>query len=544
MTLPEGFLASNRAPYTPEPDPALKEEVRGMNATMREGLRRRAKTDRYFLARGVLGYKDVNPYTHGPMCRALEDRSHQRRMFLSHRGSLKTTIATITDNVGDALEDPEECRNLIVNEIELNAIGFLSEIKAHFENNELLKELFPELIPTRIVGPGSRWSAAQACIQRSTAYKEWTWTAAGVGKALAGNHYTKIKCDDLIGFEARESPAAMRYAISFAKALEPLLIDMDRNFIDFVGTRWSLQDLYRVMLDAYGDDMSYFAREDIEVVPDYPEDFLKAVGFPGREVVGTLQPIFPTKFSLKKLERLSIIDPVLYYAQYKNNPVADGMKDFESSKLKFFDFDPDGNVVYRDKDGLLQRWRRDQLDIVMTCDPNSGEATASDFPAIIVSGVSPKEQVFTLDAWSRRVPPDAFVERIYDMWVQWQPRVLGIEKAGQQSTLFYFKRLAHDRKVYINVLPLTPKNRNKPERIRKALQPIVNTGRMFVRKSQLVLRHQFHFHPDIEHDDEIDALAYGTEVWRSPLTQSELDEEDEAVSRVLKLRSSITGYGA
>lgn len=542
------FTADFRAGFTPQPDQGLLEELRASPESLKAKLRLHAQRDRYFLARGVLGYKDVNPYTHGPLCRALEDRSRQRRMYLMHRGSLKTTIATITDCVGDALEDPEETRILIVNETDQNAAGFLSEIKAHFENNEFLAELFPELIPHRFGGPGSRWSTDRACLPRKTAYKEWTWTAAGVGKAVTGLHFTKIKFDDLIGFEARESPATMRYAISYAKSAEPLLIDMDRGFIDFVGTRWAIYDLYREILAAYGEDMSYFAREDIEVVPELSEAVLREASFKftlASEIIGTPQPIFPSKFSLKKLHRLSVIDPVLYFAQYKNNPIADGIKDFNAEKVRWFDFDSYGNVAWRDEAGMLQRWSREQLDVVMTVDPNSGQLASPDLPAIVVSAQSPLSQVFVFEEWARRVEPDAFVNQIYDMWARWNPRALGIEQAGQQSTLFYFKKVAKDRGVYINVVTLRPKNRNKAEFIRKTVQPILNTGRLFLRKGQLMLQHQLQFHPDLDNDDVLNALAYGGEegMWRTPLTSRELHEENDAVKALLSRRSKITGYG-
>ena len=547
---PEGF-GSFRADYSPKPDPELMEEVRGMSSGMIEGLRNKARHDRFFLAKGVLGYQDVNPYTHGPMCRFIEDRTKKRRMGLAPRGHLKSTLWTITDSIGLALEDPEECRILIVNEIEDNATGFLSEIKAQFENNELLRELFPELVPERFVGPGSRWAAARACLKRSTAYKEWTWSAIGVGGAITSRHFTHIKCDDLIGFSARESPAVMKYAVTYAKSLEPLLVDMDVNLIDFIGTRWAMYDLYHEMLQAYQEDLAYFSREDIEYVPELDPEVLAEAGFQKlypeidvREVIGTLQPIFPRKFSLGRLHRLSVIDPVLYYAQYKNNPIADGVKDFDAGKLRWFDFDSMGQVVYRDTEGKLQRWDRDQLDIVMACDPNSGELTAPDFPAIIVGAISPRGQVFIFDAWSRRVQPDAFVDQIFAMWQRWQPRVLGIEKAGQQQTSFYFKKKAKDLGVYIYTEELKPRNRQKAERIRKALQPLVNQGNMFVRKSQTTLRHQVQFHPDLENDDELDCAAYLTELFRTPLSRREVEDEEEAAQRVLQRRSKLTGYGA
>lgn len=543
----EGF----RAPYEPHPDPELREEIQGMNETMLEGLRKACKTDRYFLGRGVLGYKDINPYTHGPLCRALEDKTKRRRMYLQHRGSLKSTVGTIVDSVAEGLADPDECRILIVNEVELNAVGFLSEIKTHFETNDILKELFPDLIPKKFGGPGSKWSTDRACLNRSTGYKEWTWTAAGVGKALVGNHFSHIKADDLIGFEASQSAAAMRFAIAFAKSMEPLLIDMDENIIDFVGTRWAIYDLYREMLNIYPGDMSYFAREDIEIVPEGVSDevlidagFTEKKGYTDlRAIRGTMQPIFPKKFSLKQLNRLARVEPVLYYAQYKNNPIADGIKDFRTDDIRWCDVDRNGHIVYRDPvTERLQRWTRDQVDIVMAVDPNSGELTAPDFPAIIIAAYSPLNQLFVLDAWSRRVQPDTFVQQMYEMWEYWQPRVCGVEKAGQQSIAFYFRLLANERKTYINIVPLQHKNREKTARIRKAIQPIIREGRLYLRKAQAVLQHQIRFHPDLDNDDEIDALAYVTELVITPASQKEQDDEEEAKVKVLATRSRTTGY--
>lgn len=546
LQMPDGFKATYRAPYEPQVPEELVEEVKGMSESLKESLRQRCYSDRYFLASGVLGYQDVNPYTHGPYIRALEDKSKKRRMFLMHRGSLKSTLGTIVDSVAEGLADPDDCRILIVNEVEENAIGFLSEIKAHFENNELLHELFPELIPKRFGGPGSRWSTHKACLPRKTAYKEWTWRAVGVGSAIVSQHYTRIKFDDVIGFEARQSPAAMKYAIDYVKAIESQLVNMDEDIVDWNGTRWAIFDVYRAVLNMYGEDMAYFAREDIEMVPeDASDDLLLLAGFKGDldKIRGTLQPIFPRKFSLKALHRLSIIDPVLYYAQYKNNPIADGIKDFNADKIQWFDFDYSGNVVYRDPaTGILRRWPREQLDVVMACDPNSGELTATDLPSIVVAAYSPEDQIFVFDDWARRVLPDTYTERIYDMWEQWQPRVVGIEKAGQQTVNFYFKKLAKERKTYINIAELKPKNRDKGVRIRRGLAGIINQGNLYLRKGQTALQHQIRFHPDLDNDDDIDALEYCTELFIRPTSSEDREKEDEAVRKVMASRSKVSGY--
>ncbi len=546
LKIPDGYGSYRDASFEPQIDPEVKEEIKGADETLKQSLRRRACEDRYFLAAGVLGYQDVNPYTHGPLIRGLEDKSLKRRMFLMHRGSLKSTLGTVTDSVGESLTDADHYRGLIVNEVEENAVGFLSEIKAHFENNELIHELFPERIPSRFGGPGSKWSTTKACLPRSTSYKEWTWRAVGVGTAIVSQHFTRIKCDDLIGFDASHSAAAMKFAISYAKSMEPLLVNMDEDIIDFIGTRWAINDLYKEMLRVYGDDMSYFAREDIEVVPqEISDDVLIEAGFKVEElehVRGTRQPIFRRKFSLHRLKRLEEIDPVLYYAQFKNNPIADGIKDFDSTKVKYFDFDSAGNLVFRDRNGQISRWPRQALDIVMACDPNAGELTSPDLPAIGVFAFSPNDEQFCLDMWSRRVQPDTFVEKMFEMWEQWSPRVCGIEKAGMSTAAFWMKKLARDRGTYINYEPLTHKNRNKQERIRKAIVGTINAGNFYIRRHQTSLMHQIRFHPDLDNDDEIDTAAYATELTVRPMTQKQYSAEKRAVEHILASRNQITGY--
>jgi hypothetical protein len=235
----------------------------------------------------------------------------------------------------------------------------------------------------------------------------------------------------------------------------------------------------------------------------------------------------------------------LYYAQYKNNPIADGIKDFNAEVIQEFQFDRQGSVVYRDPEtGILCRWARAQLDIVMCADPNGGGLTADDLPAIVVAAFSPEDQLFVFETWSRRVQPDTFVEMIFEVWQRWMPRVCGIEKAGQQTTTFYFKKLTRDLGVHVSVMDNKPANRSKPERIRKGLQPIVNQSRLFLLKGQQsTLRHQIRFHPDLDNDDELDALEYTTEIAIRPSTKKEQEDEEEAVKKVLAHRNPYTGYG-
>jgi hypothetical protein len=506
-----------------------QEDMDSLSSAQMEMLRDRCRHDLFFLSKGVLGRPDVDIYTHGPMCQFLVNEPSVRRLLLYPRGHLKSTLATVDDSIRLALKNPDN-RIGIFNEIEDNAIGFLREIKAPFENNELLRFLFPELIPEKLVGPGSHWSARSAAIRRPQTYKEGTWDVFGITGSPTSRHYTNLKLDDLIGLEAKKSPAKMKEAFTFLDNIDPLLVNLDENTIDMIGTRKLRFDLYHRAKEIFGDELVIHQRQPIEHG----------------------EPIFPRKFSLKRLLHIKKSRPEFYAAEYENNPVGKGNRDFAYESIRPFAFGNNGDVVYRDDLGILRRFKVADLDLVMSADPNSGEKNAADFAAICVTGTAPNGYIFALYSWADRVSPSAFVDQCFSVYSRWRPRVIGIEQAGQQTTKHYFELKSREERLNPRVVTLKPKNRDKAARIRGALEPIISAGRLFVLKSSTTLRTQLEFHPDLENDDEIDALAYQAEegMWRAPLGYGDDPEEKEELDditrkireRMYATANATTGY--
>lgn len=499
----------------------LLEELEGMSEEQRLYLKDVSKNDLYILSNGVLGYKDVNVDTHGAFCRFIQKNEKIRRLALMPRGHLKSTIANIADSIRLALLSPDDCRILIAGETATNAEKFLSEIKGHFEKNAILRFLFPELIPTRFAGPGVQWSGSFATLIRTSVYKEATWSTVGVGGAIVGGHFTRIKCDDLIGFEAYQSDAVMQAAIAWVEHIDPLLVNQHQDIIDFIGTRWKRKDLYARVMKLYGNILAVFTRGNIE----------------------NGKVIFPAKYNMATYNRMMIETPGMYYAQYANNPLAESATDFPVGAAKLYHFDLDGDIVLETSSGF-KHWRREQLDIVMACDPNSGEKTATDPAAIVTSAISPDDEVIVLDSWSDRVSPSEFVDKIYEKYEQWRPRVVGIEQAGQQTTKHYFERKAEEKETYINVIPLKPKTRDKKLRIRTAIEPILRSGRVYLLETQTELRRMLDEFPDTDPIDELDAFAYGTEdgMWGKPFTEDEQEKKQSHLKLLVAQRSKRTGY--
>jgi hypothetical protein len=493
------------------------EEVRGFSETDREHLRDVARKDLYFLAKGILGYKDVEKGAHGGFCRFIQASEKKRRLGLMPRAHLKSTLATVADSVRLALDDPEDARILIAGETSTLAEKFLSEIKGHFEKNDLLRSLFPELAPTRFAGQGVQWSSLMATLPRRSAHKEPTWQAIGVGGASVGSHFTRIKCDDLIGFEALRSPATMAYTKAWVDNIEPLLVNQHTDIIDFIGTRWSKTDLYAHVMEGYGGSLGVYTRGAIE----------------GGQI------IFPALHSWEEYERIQRINPAQWFAQYENNPIAAGKSDFPAETIQSFRFNLAEDEVTTQKG---KKWRLEQLDIVLTADPNSGSLVAPDAAAISVQGLSPDDEVFVLESWSGRVSPSAFVDEIYKKARKWSVRIVGIEKAGQQNTDHYFQLKMEREGTYFKIVPLTPRGRAKEDRVRAALEPIIRSHLLFMLPSQTTLKQQLAEFPDTILWDEVDALAYGPEVWRKPVSLEVQERRGGLTKKLMAMRNSITGY--
>lgn len=495
----------------------ILEEVEGLSGKDLEELKLAAQKDLYVMSVGVLGFKDVNPATHGGFCRFVQASPRLRRLGLMPRAHLKSTIATVADSIRLGVDAPDETRVLIASETITLAEKFLGQIRGHFESNKILQGLFPELIPERFTGPGVTWRSDMATLRRSVTLDSPTWQAIGVGGAIVGSHFTRIKCDDLIGFEALRSPATMQHTKQWVDHIEPLLVNQTLDIIDFIGTRWSKNDLYAHLMAGYGKSLAVFTRRAIE----------------NGEI------IFPALHTWEEYERIQRINPALWAAQYENNPLAETQSDFNINNVLHYRFTHDEQFVVTPRG---RRWPIEQLDRVLTADPNGGSLAAPDMAAISVQAMSPEDEVFVLESWSDRATPSDFVDQIYRFARRWDVRIVGIEKAGQQNTDHYFRLKAERESYSVKVEQLIPGKQSKPDRIRGALEPLIRSRLLHILPSQTVLRQQLSDFPDTILWDELDALAYGPRLWRKPPRKEEIEAHEGSTKRLLALRSRITGY--
>ena len=151
-------------------------------------------------------------------------------------------------------------------------------------------------------------------------------------------------------------------------------------------------------------------------------------------------------------------------------------------------------------------------------DPASGRSRAGSSAAsikqskqaITVVAVSPHTHIFCVYAWMGKLPTTAYVDKLLKVHTQYQPRTFGIEANAMQS-LFADQVRAQAKLATARVafMPISqPTNIDKKFRIRTAMEPVINYGRLFILPSLIELENGLRGFPAAdEYLDLIDCLA-------------------------------------
>jgi len=489
--------------------PFVDEKVASLPTDMREELALRGRTDLYFFAKGVLGYRDMAMGCHGPACRFIQVNPSQFKLILWPRDHFKSSVLTIGGTMQKVVQNPEK-RNLIRNEVATNAQRFLRTIRQHAEGNRIFRALYPEVIPKDM--KKVRWNDSELDFVRQGQYPEPTISAAGITSTSTSQHFNHITDDDPISEEAVRSELVMQEAINRIKGVDALMIDPEKDTHWLVGTRWTFADVYSWYEKTFRPRMSRFIRGAIE----------------------DGQPIFPERFSLKKLAEIR--DVVLEYrwsCNYMNNPRNPDVQDLNVEDLKFWEWNEAGDrVELFNHDGTVQdSWRLDQLDVTITVDPAPAETLTSDRNSISVVGISPRNQMVVLESFAARCTPLELIEKLVMFTKRYGPRKIGIEKATYQMSLqFFLKQRTDAEGLYSRIEPLKPGGKGKPHV--RGLQPIMATGRLFIRSTQMILRQEMADYPLGEHDDAVDCLALQLQLVKgqlSPEFQERMRKEERRI---------------
>jgi len=456
-----------------------------------------------------------------------------------------------------------DSRSLLVSETIKNAIKLGQKIRNHYENNDLFRELFADILPDTSC-PWTNDSLTHKRSKTGKAHGEGTYDFIGVGAALQSRHYDGVLIqDDMFGKAALRSEVETEAVIEYWQLLVGAF-DADNtnagrdNDEIVVGNRWSFKDLN-----------------------SYIRAHAKYYNFISHSALGGCcklhpygQPIFPEAFNIQKLARWkSRLGSYLFSCQFLNFPINPEQCKFRKSDLKYFlyerttdaftfnpaHYDAEQKKSYRVAirhqvyDGIVDEdiYPRN-LQRFMVIDPNHSGQSGRCRHAITITGIRQKpRRIYLLAAWAKSCAMGEFIEKIFEMALAFKVTKVYLETVAFQKFLkfhleYYVQvnRYKNPELSTIKFLELKSAHTQnaKFERIDSVI-PIVERGELWVNGTN-----GYGFAEFIEEleaygnsnglVDILDTLGYGPQIWQFD-SVDELELKDFMESQVSRYRRAM-----
>ena len=160
---------------SPDSDVIQRAEA-GLTEELLAWYRAEADKSLYFFNKAILGYPDLTPNLHKPLCDFLQHSIPDRgRGVLMPRKFFKST--NVKGMTLWRLRNNTNLRFLFVGENSLVGGKNLSDIRWHLQNNRLLRALYPNMIPAE----GAKWTESEILLPRTKTFDEPTITTIGIG---------------------------------------------------------------------------------------------------------------------------------------------------------------------------------------------------------------------------------------------------------------------------------------------------------------------------------------------------------------------------
>jgi hypothetical protein len=540
--------------------PIMQLATQGKAEELQEEMKRRALSSLYYFSKVVLNYKDLAKF-HLDLCNYVQTTIPDlKRGALCPRGHFKSTILSKTyplwrlcgggnDLLPKPLKDPRDLRIAIIGESSTVAAKNLRDIKWNLENNQILKWLFPQVIPPDV--GNTKWTETEILLPRGQSFDESTITCMGVGERRTGFHWDMLLYDDIIGEKASQSDAEMKGAIEWFQYAPGMLNDQATGEELMAGTRWKsgTADLYGWIMKEMpigGADgerskgFSWYIRSAVE-----------------KDENGEEQIIFPERFTHQMLTDIQKrMKSYKYSCQYMNRPSSPEGADFPEDQIKGFEVinDHQGKpCIIHPLDGSSDV-HINQLFRVSFLDPSSGGKSAACENAIVVAGMDSMMRVFGLHAWSMNCGYGAAVEKWHHINDMYQCHLNFYEDVGAQKeletiiTLRNFQAMCRIcNKIHTKLTPQPfkiPGGKMKEDRIRLFIQADFEAGNVYLRNTLGELKRQITNFPHGDLVDQFDAFASARKNLRKPLTDGEAADRraDEEALQAAKTPRIATAH--
>ncbi len=472
-------------------------------------IRARCKESLFFFSRAILGFHDFDKMIHKPICDILQDEGRNRQIIVMPRTWFKSTMGSVAYPIWRSLNDPN-VRILICQNSFTNAVKKLNSIKQIFENNQLFRSLFPELLP----GPRSKWSNDVLTVNRSASHPEGTFEAAGTGSATTSRHYDLIIEDDTVSPEKDSMEIEMQQptgleiqkAIGWHKLATPLLIHPLKSKIVIIGTRWCEEDLIGYVME---NQKNY----DVLTRAVTEKDGKPA----SKEEGGT--PAWPGRFNDEVLDEVAAaLGPYMYATLMLNKPTSAVNRTFRREWVHYYDsIDPAKCIT------------------CTTVDPAASDKEATgdpDYNVVMTTGVHLElGLIYVLNYVRERMNPGRLIDNIFIHQNLYSPVDVKVEAVAYQRTLKYWIEQRQKKlQRYFGITALANARVSKADRIR-AMEPFFANNLIHIRPEMDQLeRELFNFPAARGHDDVIDALSMHVSFWNDYLSQQRRAAKQSLIS--------------
>lgn len=468
------------------PQPAAPEPVKSPELTVKEQAQKE-------LASRILSRKRLLPFVekfnpdynagwvHKDVCKRLEqfsrdvvDQKSPRLMLFMPPRHGKSTLASVSFPAWHLGRNPEH-EFISCSYSGSLAMGFSRKVR------QVLREpTYKAVFKTRL-DPDSQ--SAEAWLTTAGG----GFVAAGVGGGITGKGAHVLVIDDPV--KNREDAESQNnrdanwdwYTSTAYTRLAP------GGGVLVILTRWHDDDLAGRLLKSalQGGDEWEVVR--YPAIAEEDEEFRKAG-----------EALHPERYSVEALRRIEkAVGPRDWSALYQQNPVADDGQYFTR-----------GMVNYYDPEDIDE----DAMRYYCAWDLAIGKNDRNDYSVGIVVGINDRDDMFVMDVVRGRFDGFELVERILDLYEQWKPSIIGIEKGHIEMALgpFLEKRVRERGLFEAYFKDLKTGRRDKEARAR-AIQGRMQQGKVYFPRdaafSGPLIAELLRF-PNGTHDDQVDALSW------------------------------------
>ena len=420
--------------------------------TWREAEAALGRNDLFYLLVRLLRRPDANRDWLFLRCREVQ-ASPDDHLDLWAREHYKSTVITFALTIQDLLRDPETTCGIFSHTRPI-AKGFLQQIKREFEDNEILKDRYSDVLWADPVKQAPKWSEDGGLIlKRKGNPKESSVEAWGlVDGQPTGRHFTLRVYDDTVSRESVTTPEMVKKTTD--------AWDLSQNLgavggkVRYIGTRYSLHDSYHEIIQRGA------------AIPR-----IHAATHNGR-LDG--KPVFWSEEQWAKKLRDS--SSQIIAAQQLQNPLADSDATFRTEWLRSYEIRPR------------------TLNVYIMIDPSRGRSATSDNTAMAVVGIASNGAKFLLDGACHRMTLSQRWQMMRTLYHRWagmpgvQHIAVGYERFGAQSDDEYHNEQMHleqRRGIRNAVFPIRELNwpreggNSKKERVER-LEPDFRNSRFFL----------------------------------------------------------------